>query len=88
MDDRWRLSQILSAQAGATIMAGDPIAARAAAEEGRDLADAIGDRYDSRQCRYYLGMAQIYQGDLARAAAQFAELAAEAKAAHDGIFGG
>ena len=31
--------------------AGDPIATRAAAEEGRDLADAIGDRFDSRQCR-------------------------------------
>ena len=27
-------------------LAGDPIAARAAAEEGRDLADAIGDRFD------------------------------------------
>ena len=39
-------------------MAGDPIAARAAAEEGRDLADAIGDRLDSRQCRWGLGLAQ------------------------------
>ncbi len=85
LDDRWRLSQILSAQAGATIMAGDPIAARAPAEEGRDLADAIGDRHDSYQCRYYLGWTQIYEGDLAGAAAQFAELAAEAKAAHDGL---
>jgi len=85
LDDRWRLSQILSAQAAAALMAGDPIAARAPAEEGRDLADAIGDRYDSHQCRYYLGWAQIYQGDLAGAAAQFAELAAEAKAAHDGL---
>jgi predicted ATPase/DNA-binding CsgD family transcriptional regulator len=85
LDDRWRLSQILSAQAGATIMAGDPIAARAPAQEGRDLADAIGDRYDSHQCRYYLGWTQIYEGDLAGAAAQFAELAAEAKAAHDGL---
>ena len=37
------------------ITAGDPIAARAAAEEGRDLADAIGDRFNSRQCRFCLG---------------------------------
>ena len=37
-------------------LAGDPIAARAAAEEGRDLADAIGDRFDSRQCRCCLGV--------------------------------
>ena len=62
LDDRWRLSQILSAQAGAAIMAGDPIAARAPAEEGRDLADAIGDRFDSRRCRYCLGWAQMISG--------------------------
>ncbi len=81
LDDRWRLSQILAWQAwGET---GDPIAARAPADEGRDLAEAIGDRYDSRQCRWFLGMAQLMQGDLAGAAAQFAELVAEARAAHD-----
>ena len=43
MDDRWRLSQILAWQADAAIAAGDPIAARMVAEEGRDLADTIGD---------------------------------------------
>ena len=43
--DGWRLSQILSWQAFGAVMAGDPIAVRAAAEEGRDLADAIGDRF-------------------------------------------
>ena len=85
LDDRWRLSQILAGQASAASYAGDPIATRAAAEEGRDLADAIGDRYDSRFCRWCLGYAQIYQGDLVGAAAQFGELVAEAKAAHDGI---
>ena len=81
LDDRWRLSQILAWQAwGAT---GDPVAAGTAAEEGRDLADEIGDRYDSRQCRWCLGMAQLQQGDLAGAAAQFGELVSEAEAAHD-----
>ena len=58
---------------------------RAAGEEGRDLADAIGDRFDSRLCRFYLGMAQLLQGDLAGAVAQFGEVAAEAEAAHDEI---
>src|SRR6516165_2020293 len=53
--DRWRLSQILTWQAGGAIVAGDPIAARAAAEEGRDLADAIGDRDFARRCRVSLG---------------------------------
>ena len=53
--DRWRLSQILASQAQSATIAGDPLAARAAAEEGRDLADAIGDESNSRQCRLWLG---------------------------------
>ena len=85
LGDRWRLSQILALQARGAHVAGDPIAMRAAAEEGRDLADAIGDRFNSRQCRFYLGMAQLWRGDLAGAVAQFGEVAAEAEAAHDEI---
>ena len=85
VDDRWRLSQILAGQASAASYAGDPIATRALAEEGRDLAEAIGDRYGSRLCRWSLGYAQVYQGDLVGAAAQFGELVAEAKIAHDGL---
>jgi predicted ATPase/class 3 adenylate cyclase/DNA-binding CsgD family transcriptional regulator len=83
--DRWRLGQILTWQARGALAAGDPIAIRATAEEGRDLAEAIGDRFVSRQCRYYLGWAQLWQGDLAGAAAMFGEVAAEAEAAHDEI---
>jgi predicted ATPase/class 3 adenylate cyclase/DNA-binding CsgD family transcriptional regulator len=86
LDDRWRLSQILVAQVVAALAARDPIAARAAAEEGRDLADAIGDRFDARRCRWYLGIAQLYRGDLAGAIAQFAAVADEAEAAHDEIW--
>jgi predicted ATPase/class 3 adenylate cyclase/DNA-binding CsgD family transcriptional regulator len=85
LGDRWRLSQILAWQATAASNAGDPIATRAAAEEGRDLADAIGDRSTSRQCRWCLAVAQTFQGDLAGAAAQFGEVVAEAEAAHDGV---
>jgi predicted ATPase/DNA-binding CsgD family transcriptional regulator len=86
LDDRWRLSPLLGGQAlGAAVVAGTPIAARAAAEEGRDLADAIGDGWTSRQCRFCLGTAQLYQGDPAAAVTQFAELVAEAEAAHDEI---
>ena len=84
--DRWRLSQILVAQAVTALAARDPIAARAAAEEGRDLADSIGDRFDARRCRWYLGVAQAYQGDLAGAIAQFVAVADEAEAAHDEIW--
>jgi predicted ATPase/class 3 adenylate cyclase/DNA-binding CsgD family transcriptional regulator len=82
LDDRWRLSQILTWQANGWVAAGDPIAARAAAEEGRDLADAIGDRFHSLQCRQSLGYAKQMQGDLAGAVAQFGTVLAEADAAH------
>ncbi|OBB99388.1 LuxR C-terminal-related transcriptional regulator [Mycobacterium sp. 852002-40037_SCH5390672] len=85
LDDKWRLSQILTWQASAAVAAGDPIAARAAAEEGRDLADALGDGSNSRHCRMCLGIAQLGQGDLAGAVAQFGAVAAEAQAAHDGL---
>jgi DNA-binding CsgD family transcriptional regulator len=86
LDDRWRLSQILAQQVVAALAAGDSLAMRAAGQEGRDLADAIGDRFHSRLCRVGLGVAQAYMGDLAGAAAQFAELVAEAEAAHDEIW--
>src|SRR5262249_19083963 len=85
LDDRWRLSHILTWQAFAAVGAGDPIATRAPAEEGRDLAEVIGDRFVSRHCRWCLGFAQVFRGDLVGAAAQFGELVAEAQAAHDGL---
>ena len=67
-------------------VAGDLLGMRAAGEEGRDLADAIGDGFNSRLCRFYLGTAQTARGDLAGAATQFGEVAAEAEAAHDEIW--
>jgi predicted ATPase/class 3 adenylate cyclase/DNA-binding CsgD family transcriptional regulator len=84
--DQWRLSQILAWQARGAITAGDPIAARAAGQEGCDLAEVIGDRFALRQCRWCLGLAQIMQGDRAGAVAQFGELVAEAEEAHDAIY--
>ncbi|BBZ50577.1 transcriptional regulator [Mycobacterium heidelbergense] len=83
LGDPWRLSQILAWQARTATTAGDLIAVRAAGEEGRDLAEAIGDRFASRQCRWCLVVAQHFQGDLADATAQFGAVAAEAEAAHD-----
>ena len=82
-DDSWRLSQILAWQANAAIAAGDPMAARIAADEGREVAEAIGDRLNSRQCRMFLGLAQLWQGELAGAVGQLRAVAAESKATHD-----
>ncbi|OBG93336.1 transcriptional regulator [Mycobacterium sp. E3251] len=82
--DDWSLSQILAFQAFAAVTGkGDPIEARAAGEEGRDIADAIGDGYASRGCRWCIGLSQWWEGDLAGAVAQFRELVAESGAAHD-----
>ncbi len=83
VDDQWRLSQILAEQARGAHIAGDFLGIRAAAEEGRDLADAIGDGFNSRLCRFYLATVQQFSGDSAGATAQFGEVAAEAEAAHD-----
>jgi hypothetical protein len=83
ISDRWRLSQILALQAQGAAIAGDPFAVRTAAEEGRDLADAIGDGSNSRACRFWLGLAQATSGDLAGAVTQFGEVAAESEATHD-----
>ena len=81
--DKWRLSQILWWQAYTAIHDGDPRAAIAAGEEGRDLADEVGDRFVSRLCRFWHGTAHLIRGDLAEAEAQFRALLTEAEADHD-----
>jgi predicted ATPase/class 3 adenylate cyclase/DNA-binding CsgD family transcriptional regulator len=81
--DTHRLSQILGWQASMEFVAGDPVAVRTAAEEGRDLAEAVGDWFWARRCRWCLGLGRMIHGDLAGAAAQFRELAAAANAAND-----
>ncbi|MDQ1569525.1 MAG: hypothetical protein QOF79_199, partial [Actinomycetota bacterium] len=82
--DKWRLSQILWCQAYTAIHGGDPRSAIAAGEEGRDLADEIGDRFVSWACRFWgLGTAHLIGGDLAEAATQFRAILTEAEADHD-----
>ena len=68
------------------MMVGDPIGAVLAAEEGREVANAIGDRFDSRHYRWIIGCTQIFQGDLAGATEQIREVIAEASAANDVIY--
>ncbi|OBB86175.1 transcriptional regulator [Mycobacterium colombiense] len=83
--DRWTLCQILSHQATAGAIGGEPTATRAAAEEGRDLADALGDRFYSRNCRTWLVVALMQQGHLAQAAEVARSLAVEAEEAGDAV---
>ena len=58
--------QLRAYQTFACSVAGDPVAAQAAGQEGRDLADALGDKFMSRYCRTFLSTALIEQGKLAR----------------------
>ena len=82
-DDR-SLSQILGFQAFAAVTGqGDPAAVLAAGEEGRDVAEAIGDGYNLRTCRWCVALAQWWQGDVSGAIPQFRDLVAESEAAHD-----
>ncbi len=85
LGDSWRLSQILGRQAMAAQVAGDPIAGDMAAEEGLQVAETIGDRFASRQCRFAQAWARLCRGELARAALQVRELVDETTAAHDGL---
>ena len=81
--DRWALCQILAGTAVMASFAGDPIAVGPAAEEGRDLADAIGDRFFSRNCRVWLGLTVMAHGDLAGADRVLRGLPDEAQEAGD-----
>jgi predicted ATPase/class 3 adenylate cyclase/DNA-binding CsgD family transcriptional regulator len=86
LGDGFTLCQILAWQAFAAHVAGDAGATRTAGEEGRDLADAIGDRVHSRQCRWCLGSARMMNGDVRTAIAELREVTDEADAAHDLLF--
>jgi predicted ATPase/DNA-binding CsgD family transcriptional regulator len=79
--DVWTQAQILGWQAVDATVAGDPVAGRAAGEEGLGLAQQAGSQLFSRQCRTHLGAALFYQGDLGAARALLRDLAAEAQAA-------
>ncbi len=81
LGDFWRLSQIYAWQSFAAISSGNARAVRAAAEQGRDIAESIGNAPDSRECRLGVGWAQLMEGDIAGAVAQFRELLAESQAA-------
>ena len=70
-------------QCFAGLVAGDPIAAQAAGEEGRDLADALGDSFMSRYCRTFLSGALATQGKLAESFRVSHALVEEARVAED-----
>jgi predicted ATPase/class 3 adenylate cyclase/DNA-binding CsgD family transcriptional regulator len=82
LGDRLRLSHILSIETLVASFTGDVTAKRAAAQEGCELAEAIGYRAGFVRCRGYLGLAQLAQGDCAGAVEHFRTAGAAAEAGH------
>lgn len=83
INDEWTLSQIDYWQVVGIFISGQPIPLRAAAEQARELADSIGNRFVSRQCRLFACLAQIWEGDANGALALSRDVTAEAEVAND-----
>ncbi|WP_006244710.1 LuxR family transcriptional regulator [Mycolicibacterium tusciae] len=81
--DRLMLCQALVWHGQIAYFGGNPRAGRIAAEEGRDIADAVGDRFVSRGARWALGWAQMVSGELSSAVEQLRAVANEAAAYGD-----
>ncbi|MFY1620982.1 helix-turn-helix transcriptional regulator [Micromonospora sp. WMMD736] len=81
--DRRRLGQLLGYRAYLAFYAGEPRVGCAAAEEGRDLAETLGDQFLSRHCQMWLGSSLSIQGDLDQAERILGTLAEQAEIAGD-----
>jgi DNA-binding CsgD family transcriptional regulator len=65
------------------MVAGDPRGALLFANEGRDIAQRIGDGMTSNQCGIYIGSALLMRGELKASLAQVRTTTTESRAAHD-----
>ncbi len=86
IDDSWWLGQTLALEAMYAVLFGEPVAGQVAADGALRIADRIGDKFVSRQCRYVLGWVQILRGDLTNALVQLREVDDESTAARDAMF--
>ena len=75
------LGPILTYLAAAGVIAGEPVAARAAAEEARDVGNALGDPFISVAGRIWLCVTLWLQGDLIQTAQSLQGSAEDAEAA-------
>ncbi len=83
LGDRWMLSQILCWRSVAAMSVGDHGAIHAAASEGCELAEALGDESNARLCRVAIGTAHLDRGEVRVATAPLREVVVDATAAHD-----
>jgi predicted ATPase/class 3 adenylate cyclase/DNA-binding CsgD family transcriptional regulator len=82
LGDTLRLSHILSVEAIVAAMKGEAAAVRAVAQEGCELADAIGFRAAAIRCHLSLAQVQLASGDFAGAVTHFTAVTAQAEAGH------
>lgn len=79
--DQSKLCYYLSCLAVTMNVAGQPLASQLAAEEGRDVADSIGDGFVSRHCRVWLATAMGWRGGVIGADDVIRGVSEEARAA-------
>jgi predicted ATPase/class 3 adenylate cyclase/DNA-binding CsgD family transcriptional regulator len=85
LNDAWLSSKIFAWHAYVDYIAGEPVAACAAAKTGLEFASAIGDGYAVRHGGWVLALAQMLSGDLSTALAQIREVKDDSELAHDAI---
>jgi predicted ATPase/class 3 adenylate cyclase/DNA-binding CsgD family transcriptional regulator len=83
--DRLTLCDVCSYLAFASHAAGEPVASQTAAEEGREIADMLGDGFRSRHCRTWLGVSMGFQGNLAAGLSVVRSAVEEAQAAGENL---
>ena len=81
--DDWRLCQIFSRQSNGAFASGEFVEAEAIGREGIELADALGDRFGSAQCRVCLVCVHVFRGEANAAIEMTRDLIVRASGAHD-----
>ena len=83
LGDWWRLSQILERQSYRALFVSGDLHGVLSANEGRELAQRIGDHVTAHQCGIYISGALLVLGDVPGTVAQARTVTIEARATHD-----
>jgi predicted ATPase/class 3 adenylate cyclase/DNA-binding CsgD family transcriptional regulator len=85
LGERWWLCDLLHWRAFSGNARGNLSITFNTAEEGRALAEAIGDRFHGRLCRLWLALAQVCLGDLTQGNRELSTVRDHARAANDNV---
>jgi predicted ATPase/DNA-binding CsgD family transcriptional regulator len=86
LGDRTMLAEALAWHGQSAFYGGNPRAGKAAAEEGLAIAEAAGDRYVARACRWNLAWADMVGGELVSAIGSLRKVAEDAAREQDGTW--